>query len=364
MRLSPERGLWNVDRGPTIHHPRSTIHNPVRFLLCLLALSSAACSRYADFTLPPPPGAPAQVSFRFEALPDPVLTRGAAGAWDAVDVLNPAVVKHRGLLYNFYSGFDGRTWRTGLATSQDGLRWEKQGQILSPDRNTWEGDYIAANGAALVLDGQFFYWYQAGSPPGIGLATSPDGRRWKKYPGPVLEIGPRGSWEERGVADPYVLRAGGALYMYYLGQDRARRQRLGVARSADGIRWRKLRSNPVLELGAAGAFDENGLGEPAVWVSHGSYWMLYTGRDQAEYRRLGMARSQDGVGWRRVAESAVFFGHAAWDSKVVCDPSVDAETGPAVRLWFGGGDLAAPAENLHGQIGLATLHPVSATLSK
>jgi hypothetical protein len=49
---------------------------------------------------------------------------------------------------------------------------------------------------------------------------------------------------------------------------------------------------------------------------------------------------------------------------VVCDPSVDAETGPALRVWFGGGDVAAPAENLHGQIGLATLHPVSANLSK
>jgi predicted GH43/DUF377 family glycosyl hydrolase len=324
----------------------------------------SACSRYADFTLPPPPGARAQVSFRFQALPEPVLTRGAPGAWDAVDVLNPAVVQHRGLLYNFYSGFDGRAWHTGLATSQDGLRWDKQGRILSPDPGTWEGDYIAANGAALVVDGQFFYGYQAGNPPRIGLATSPDGRRWRKLPAPVLVTGPRGSWDERGVADPYILRAGEALYMYYLGQDRARRQRLGVARSRDGVRWQKLRSNPILELGAAGAFDENGLGEPAVWVSHGSYWMLYTGRDRAEYRRLGMARSQDGVTWRRVAESAAFSGQATWDSRVVCDPSVDLESGPAVRVWFGGGDVAAPAENLHGQIGLVILHPVSANLSK
>ncbi len=51
-----------------------------------------------------------------------------------------------------------------------------------------------------------------------------------------------GSWDERGVADPYVIRAGGAYYMFYLGQDRARRQRLGVAMSDDGVTWYKLRS--------------------------------------------------------------------------------------------------------------------------
>src|SRR5205814_2469328 len=131
--------------------------------------------------------------------------------------------------------------------------------------------------------------------PRIGLARSPDAAQWSKQTQPVLEPGPRGSWDERGVADPYLLRAGGMFYMYYLGQDRAHRQRLGLARSADGVHWQKLRANPILELGPDDAFDENGLGEPAVWQSHGKYWMLYTGRDRKEYRRLGLARAMDGV---------------------------------------------------------------------
>jgi len=122
----------------------------------------AGCGRYAEFTLPPSLGTPAWVAFRFEVLPEPVLTRGEPGAWDAVDALNPSVVRHDGLLHNFYSGFDGRTWHTGLATSTDGLRWEKHGKVLSPDPHTWEGDYIAANGSALVVNDQFLYWYQAG----------------------------------------------------------------------------------------------------------------------------------------------------------------------------------------------------------
>ncbi len=328
--------------------------------LCLLL---TACGRYADFTLPAPPGTPLGISFRWEARAEPVLTRGAPGDFDAVDVLNPSVVRHGGLLYNLYSGFDGRTWHTGLATSTDGVQWEKRGRVLSPGPASWEGDYIAANGSALVESGEFLYWYQAGRPPSIGLATSLDGRRWTKRPEPVLRPGPRGSFDERGVADPYVLRAGGFFYMFYLGQDRARRQRLGVARSPDGIAWWKLRSNPVLELGAAGAFDENGLGEPAVWASHGRYWMLYTGRDRAENRRLGLARSADGVRWRRVSEAAVFAGGASWNSKVVCDPAIDS-AGPPWQVWFGGGDVARPDENLHGQIGVAALQPVDAKLAR
>ncbi len=88
--------------------------------------------------------------------------------------------------------------------------------------------------------------------------------------------------------------------MFYLGMDRARRQRLGVAMSGDGVSWYKLRSNPILELGDYGAFDENGLGEPAVWAARGYYWMLYTGRDRNEVRRLGLARSRDGVRWEKL----------------------------------------------------------------
>jgi len=321
-----------------------------------LAISAflVSCGRYSEFTLPPLAPISGEPAVRWEPLPDPVLGRGAPGEWDAVDVLNPSVVRHEGLYYNLYSGFDGRRWHTGLATSPDGLVWTKQGKVLSPAADTWEGDSIAANGTLAVIDGEFLYWYQAGDPPRIGLARSRDARSWEKLPRPVLETGPRGSWDERGVADPYVIRLGERFYMYFLGQDRARRQRLGVAVSEDGRSWRKLRSNPILELGERGAFDENGLGEPAVWVSGGRYWMLYTGRDRREHRRIGLAVSSDGIRWRRLPPGTVLAGSRPWNAKVVCDPTVEV-AGSGVRVWFGGGDVAHPAENIHGQIGLGML---------
>ncbi len=180
------------------------------------------------------------------------------------------------------------------------------------------------------------------------------GSRFEKQAKLVVPVGPRGSFDERGAADPYVIRRGEYFYLFYLGQDRARRQTLGVARSPDGIEWEKLRANPVLELGGRDAFDENGLGEPAVWTSGGSYWMLYTGRDRGEHRRLGLARSTDGVHWEREPSFTPVGGEQAWDSMVVCDPTVLVE-GSAIRVWFGGGDVPHPVANIHGQIGVAEL---------
>jgi predicted GH43/DUF377 family glycosyl hydrolase len=269
-------------------------------------------------------------------------------------VLNPSIVRRNGVYFNFYSGYDGRVWRTGLATSADGLHWKKEGVVLAPETQAGEGGHIAANGSALFHEGEFWYWYQAGpkQTPRLGLARSADGRHWRKARFPVLDFGPRGSWDERGLADPYVMELRQYFYLFYLGQDRAGRQRLGVARSRDGEHWQKLRANPILELGKHGAFDEMGLGEPAVWIGQGYYWMLYTGRDASENRRLGMARSTDGVHWQKLP--AVFEGRQAWDAKVLCDPTIELLDG-RLAAWFGGGDTRSPDENLHGQIGVAIL---------
>ncbi len=170
----------------------------------------------------------------------------------------------------------------------------------------------------------------------------------------MVELGPRGAFDERGAADPYVIRAGEWFYLFYTGLDRARRQALGVARSRDGEQWEKLRTNPILEPGGTGSFDENGLGEPAVWSSGGEWWMLYTGRAINEQRRMGLAKSADGVHWERDASFGVISGEQAWDREVVCDPAVELAP-EGIRVWFGGGDVASPDQNLHGQIGAGWL---------
>jgi predicted GH43/DUF377 family glycosyl hydrolase len=296
------------------------------------------------------------VAWKWQAVP--VLGRGAPGEWDSADVLNPSVVRTDDTFYNLYSGFDGKTWHTGLAISSDGSSWEKQGRVLSPDPSTWEADYIAANGSVLHEGKRFLYWYQAGQRgrTRIGLAISSDARSWRKHPEPVLELGAPGTWDEAGLGDPYVIRCGDEYYLFYLGQNRRGLQRLGVARSRDGLHWQKFGANPILDLGAPGSFDERGLGEPAVFAAGGRFYMLYTGRDAGERRRIGWAQSSNGVDWKKVASPSLLEGFSDWNSQVVCDPAVWRDD-QRLLVWFGGGDRASPDENLHGQIGLAWLEP-------
>jgi predicted GH43/DUF377 family glycosyl hydrolase len=339
--------------------------------LCIF-ISASGCGRYADFTLPPlAPAKALSVQPVFTEHAVPVLERETA-----TDVLNPSVAFHDSQFFNFYSEYDGHTWHSALATSSNGFVWQKRGRFLSPDPKTWEASYIAANGSAANLNGLWTYWYVAGDRdrPSIGFVRSNDLKLWKKHPKPVLDPGPRGSFDEFGVADPYVIQINNWLYMYYLGQNRARQQQIGLARSSatgpnSGFVWEKLRSNPVLEISApgsgapgSGTMDENGLGEPAVWQANGWYWMLFTGRDIHENRTLRFARSSDGVHWVRFAAIPRQYN---WDAKVMCDPTVlvrdetqnmhNPAQKHATLVWFGGGDSARPDENIHGQIGIGEI---------
>src|SRR5882724_9957718 len=186
-----------------------------RLFLLPVALVFAGCDSAVSFRLPPMDGPRLTKLDLVSVEPAPVLDRGAEGEWDSVDVLNPSVVRAAdGAYWNFYSGFDGKTWHTGLAKSSGkDDRWAKVGRVLSPEGGGWEGDYIAANGSAILVDGEFLYWYQAGrvgqgTGPKIGLARSRDGKSFRKESAPVLGPGPYLSWDERRVADPYDLRLG------------------------------------------------------------------------------------------------------------------------------------------------------------
>ena len=159
--------------------------------------------------------------YEWEPRDAPVLPHGGAGEWDSHDALNPSVVRRGAAYYNFYSGFDGND----LAHDPGDFRrrprrGRKKAWCWLPSRAPGKADYIAANGSALFDEGEFRYWYQAGpkEAPRLGLARSSDGRHWRKARFPVMDYGPRGSWDERGLADPYVLKVGGYFYLFYLGR--------------------------------------------------------------------------------------------------------------------------------------------------
>ena len=288
---------------------------------------------------------------------EPVLRTSADHKWDSVDVLNPSVVQWRGQYWNFYSGFDGETWRTGVATSADGKIWAKSDHnpVLGPSERSWDRQLIAANGSAIAIRDRLHYYYQGKTKEKvleIGLATSADGIVFEESAEPVLIPGPSGAWDESAVADPYVIEYHGSYYMYFLGMNQAGVQRLGVAKSDDGMKWVKHPGNPILDIGAAGTFDSLGVGEPSVVNIGGTFIMLYTGRNDLEQRSIGVALSLDGINWRRQSSQQLPIPRAAWSSEVLCDPTMMlTDDGKLIRVWYGGGNVRSPAEKLNGQVG-------------
>lgn len=169
-------------------------------------------------------------------------------------------------------------------------------------------------------------------------------------------LGGGDEWDSAGVADPYVIQFNGKLYMYYLGQNNMGIQRLGVAISEDGINWIKYANNPIMDLGAQGAFDENGLGEPSVIYHAPYFYMLYTGRNMAEQRNIGAAVSLDGVTWKKLNyKGIVDLENNTWNNQVICDTTLMKNDDGRIMVWYGGGNVPSPDQNLNGKIGMFTI---------
>jgi hypothetical protein len=111
-----------------------------------------------------------------------------------------------------------------VATSRDGIQWERRGPILfrNPDRDV---ENVACAGPVVFQepDGAFRMWYSMiGTRWGaysIGYAESDDGLRWHRGDeGDNLQLGPAwNGWEWQMVEYPSVIREGNRLRLFYCG---------------------------------------------------------------------------------------------------------------------------------------------------
>lgn len=290
---------------------------------------------------------------------DPVMGRGAPGTWEGEDVLNPSVIQRNGQLIDYYSGYDGKIWRTGYASSHDsGKTWAKHPAPVI-DLDAWNKTYIAANGSAVEVNGQVYNYFAGVDKNGvgrIGLATSQDGLNFTVRPEAVYGPGEKGAWDSRFVGDPYVYYDGKQYLLYFLTADEDYKFALGVATSPDGIAWTKHDAS-IMSVGATGEFDSFAVGEPAV-VKHGQiYYMLYTSTNALHQRSIGWASSTDGINWTKQGLLVTDAMRQEWDSQVICDPTIlpTGNNDGTYYVWFGGGDQRQDSQNLNGQIGRMTI---------
>lgn len=113
-----------------------------------------------------------------------------------------------------------------------------------------------------------------------------------------------------------VVVSGGTWHHYY-SYDIDSKHVIGHATSANGISWTKdTDNNPVVNLGAAGKFDDGHAWLPRVWIEGETWYMLYAGNNGSGVVAIGLATSTDGVTWtRQNGGDAILAGTdvGAWD---------------------------------------------------
>jgi predicted GH43/DUF377 family glycosyl hydrolase len=158
---------------------------------------------------------------------NPVLT-GSSGSFDSFSISFPSVLRVGSQYFMYYRGYDGGTSRIGLATSSDGISWNKY------DHNPL---FSGSQPSAVFLDNKWVMWYLKSG--GIGYSDSSDGKAWTNAP-VSLRI-PSGY--DLAYA-PMVVVAGGVYHMWFSAQNDAS-SRLFYANSTDGKKWTTYDQNPI-----------------------------------------------------------------------------------------------------------------------
>jgi predicted GH43/DUF377 family glycosyl hydrolase len=276
--------------------------------------------------------------------PNPVFDVGATGAWDSGNVYDPVVLYDGSTYRMWYTGDQGgNPRRIGYATSTNGLTWTRSAvnAVLSEgDSGSWDDSGV--RGAAVISDGGLFkMWYTGNNAAGdvrIGYATSNDGITWNRYgSNPVLDLGPAGAWDDLRVSRATVLKDGSTYKMWYEGRSSSGAVSFGYATSTDGIIWNKYAGNPVLTSSPAPAWDYS-IYSPHVILADGVYHMWYAGGNfSGTAYETGYATSADGIQWTKRGRVIQQGPDGAFDRYGADFPTV-LRVGDMAKMWYSGYD--------------------------
>ncbi len=148
------------------------------------------------------------------------------------------------------------------ATSTDGFTWEEQGIAIPRPEKPQVGWRSVSTTDILVWKGKYYLYYQGfmeasgkrgdDCPVAVSYADSPDGP-WVAHHKVVIPNGPKGSWDQYSIHDPYPIVRDGKIYIYYKsdfdGDPRLIRMQ-GLVTGDDPLGpFRKHPLNPVIASG-------------------------------------------------------------------------------------------------------------------
>jgi predicted GH43/DUF377 family glycosyl hydrolase len=275
----------------------------------------------------------------------PVVSLGKFGEFDDTHLFAPCVSYENGSYSLYYPGSRGavaeRVFQLGMATSKDGVHFEKQPgpvmnfsdkkhSILTPallrqpdgstlreagklrlffssthfkktDKHTlhqaWSTDGVEWSEPSRALledvyaptlikeDDSYKLWFTDVSqePWCFRFATSADGEEWNVCKEPVLEVDQK--WERGRLFYPHVIKQDDLYLMWYASYwAQGDRTAIGLAVSEDGIAWKKNESNPVFRPEPSRAWESHYTSSQCILpIGEGRYRMWYGARKKPPF---------------------------------------------------------------------------------
>lgn len=222
--------------------------------------------------------------------------------------------------------------------------------ILKPGpEGAWDDKITEASDAFRDVGTYYFYYHACGSGKGyrLGVATAdhPLGP-FKKYGDkPVLDLGPKGSWDDRHVACAMVFKEDDEkYYMWYSGLGTASKGwSVGLATAEHPLGpWKKYKDNPILDdFGYVGGMCKV-QGKYHLYVAHPISWKKYDYKGDYSPLALALADKPEGP-WTKYAGNPLMIKgeREDWDDGGISEAEVLYHNG-AFHMFYGGTERYGP----------------------
>lgn len=282
-------------------------------------------SIYHAYDFPP-------VNDGWEKYGKPVLGGGKEGIF-----FDPYVTLQDGKFEMYVSHRDNNSIKK--YSSDDGVKWENGITVLTGShKNEWEK--IVNRASVLKKDHIWYMWYtgQNENQSMVGLATSKDGIHFERYEGNPVFI-PSETYELQSVMNPCVMwdENEKIFKMWYSAGEKYEPDVLCYATSEDGIHWTKYKDNPIFQK-SSNEYDKAKVGGCDVIKQSDTYMMFYIGYQNIDNARICVAESFDGIHWNRKPNNPIIApSKNSWDAHAVYKPAVAYdEKQNQYLLWYNG----------------------------
>lgn len=226
-------------------------------------------------------------------VPAPVFTAAGPDDWDARIRERGYIIRKGDEWWMYYTGYDGTREglkMLGLATSKDGLTWQR-----SPQNPLYREHWV--EDMCVVEHQGIYHMFAEGYLDRAYRLTSPDGLTWthqglldiRKVDGTPIPNGPYGTptaWVEDGV-----------WYLFYERRDAG----IWLAKSTDLKVWTHVTDEPVLSPGPAG-YDRDLIALNQIFRHRDRYYAVFHGASNERTPAVwatGLAVSDDLIHWEK-----------------------------------------------------------------